>query len=184
MPVALFAYFLAEALAFFAVSKLIGVGWALFWIFGLMAIGAVCAGISLRGALARAAQGRSSVEQFAGDSALLLTGWVLSLIPGYVTSVLGLLLIFGPTRALVRRSLTAKLQQRVEDFGLRVYNASPMSRYTTSYGRFAPQATGEPTPGREPEHPVIDADELERWYRMSGGDEPGTQPGTHPGKGE
>lgn len=182
MPVALLAYFVAEALAFFAVSKLIGVGWALFWIFGLMAIGALCAAVSLRSAFARAARGRSSVEKLAGDSALLILGWVLSIIPGYVSSALGLLLIFGPTRAVVRRSLTTKLQQRVEDFGVRVYNTSPVSRYTTSYGRFAPQATDEPSAPRATDHPVIDADELERWFRMDGG-EPGSQPGSQPGKG-
>lgn len=167
MPFALLLYFLAEALAFYGVAKLIGVGWALFWIFVLMALGTLCAGVSLRGALLHAAEGTTTPGRLAGDSALLLTGWALSVIPGFVTSAVGLLLIFPPTRALVRRSLTARLEQSVQDFSVRVYNASPMSRTRTSYGSFGePSKRGAKSPATDPQHPVIDADELEQWYRM------------------
>ena len=181
MPIALLAYFLLEALAFYGVAQLIGVGWALFWIFGLMFVGGALASISLRGALSRSAAGQTTVEKLAGDSALLLVGWVLSIIPGYVTSLIGLLLIFGPTRAVVRRSLTAQLQRNVEEFSVRVFNSSPMARTRTSYGDFGRQQPGQgnpATPGAattEPtgtDHPVIDADELEKWFRMDGPEGP------------
>lgn len=168
MPVALIAYFLVEALAFYGVSQLVGVGWALLLIFVLMALGALCAAVSLRGALVEAAHGRSSVEKLAGDSALLLVGWVLSIVPGFATSFAGLLLIFGPTRALIRRSLTAKVQRDVEDFSVRVFNSSPLAHRTTSYGHFG-TAAAAPEGARgtnDPAHPVIDAEELEEMFRM------------------
>lgn len=170
MPLALFSYFLVEALAFYGVAKLVGVGWALFWIFALMVLGALLAGLSMRSALVQAAHGRSSVSKLAGDSALLLVGWVLSVVPGFATSIAGLLLIFGPTRGLIRRSLTAKVQRDVEDFSARVYNASPMARRTTNYGHFGPAGATASHPGGgagdDSAHPVIDADELEEMYRM------------------
>lgn len=192
MPLALFSYFLVEALAFYGVAQLIGVGWALFWIFALMVLGALLAGLSMRSALAQAAYGRSSVSKLAGDSALLLVGWVLSVVPGFATSFAGLLLIFGPTRGLIRRSLTAKVQRDVEDFSARVYNASPMARRTTSYGHFGPAAgaaAGQPGGGADggAAHPVIDADELEEIYRMDspqrrdGGWDPNQGPDQRPG---
>ena len=167
MPFALLLYFLAEALAFYGVAKLLGVGWALFWIFALMALGTLFAGISLRGTLLHAAEGTTAPGRVAGDSALLLTGWALSIVPGFVTSAVGLLLIFPPTRALVRRSLTARLERSVQDFSVRVYNASPMSRTRTSYGNFGEPGHFSGSPSRrDSQHPVIDADELEQWYRM------------------
>ncbi|WP_284698461.1 FxsA family protein [Corynebacterium aquatimens] len=118
--------------------------------------------------------------RLAGDSALLMVAWVLCLVPGFVTSFFGLLMIFPPTRALMRRSIGAQAQRSMEEFGVRMYEASPMSTLRTSYGSFTPEAQ----PGRvgragtthresAEEHEVIDADELERWYRMDG-------PGEHP----
>lgn len=179
MPVVLIAYFFIEAFAFYGVAKLIGVGWALFWIFALMVLGAAFASMSLRGTLLSAAEGRTTVEKLAGDSALLMVGWVLSIIPGFATSFAGLMLIFGPTRGLIRNSLTAKVQRDVENFSARVYNASPMARYTTSYGSFTGTAAGEgpsTNPAGQPrestEHPVIDADELEKMYRLDSPNRP------------
>lgn len=134
MPI--IAYFLIEALAFWGVSQLIGVGWALFGIFALMLVGALAASPALRSELARAQTGNGSVGQFAGGTALVAAGWALAILPGYVTSVIGLLLLLRPTRELVRRSLAKSLQKRIEDFGVQVYDASPMKRRSTSYGTF------------------------------------------------
>lgn len=176
MPVALLLYFFTEALAFYAVAKLIGVGWALFWLFALMALGTMFAAASLRGTLLKATEGTTTAGRLAGDSALLMTGWALSIIPGFVTSFVGLLLILPPTRALVRRSLTSKLERSVEDFSMRVYNASPMSRTRANYGDFGGFSTSS-TDARpeDQEHPVIDADELEAWYRMDSPKRPGEE---------
>ena len=47
MPLFIFAYFLIEALAFFGVAKLIGVGWALLATFALMFLGGALASLAL-----------------------------------------------------------------------------------------------------------------------------------------
>lgn len=170
MPVYLLLYFLVEAIAFFLVAKWIGVGWAILAIFGLMLFGCFAAAASLRGELVRAAKGRANVGQLAGDSALLLAGWAMNIVPGFVSSVLGLLLVFGPTRGMARRAMTKRARRSMEDLGARIYAATPMSQFTTSYGSFTnPQQRAHPEQNRS-DDTVIDADELEQWYRMDGRD--------------
>lgn len=134
MPI--LAYFLIEALAFWGVSQLIGVGWAFFGIFALMLLGALAASPALRSELERAQAGKGSVGQFAGGTALVAAGWALAILPGYVSSFTGLLLLVRPTRELARKSMAKSLQKRIEDFGVQVYDASPMKRRSTSYGTF------------------------------------------------
>mgnify|MGYP002713824590 CR=1 FL=1 len=166
MPIPLLAYFLVEALAFFLVAKAIGVGWALLAIFLLMIAGGAAASMALRGALLDAVDGRSSVGKLAGDTALLIGGWTLSVVPGFVTSLIGLPLVFGPTRNMIRKIMTKRARAAVENLGVRVYEATPMGQFQTSYGSFN-------QPGSEkPQEPVIDADELEQWYRMDSPERP------------
>lgn len=140
-------YVLIEALAFWGVSTLVGVGWALAGLFILMAIGAVAASVALRAELQRAATGGSTMGQFAGGTALVAAGWGLSVIPGYVSSLVGALLVFRPTRELVRSSLARSWQKKIEDFGVKFYSSSPMSGYSPTYGSF------------------IDHDEIEQWSK-------------------
>lgn len=158
MPLLMFAYFAVEMLAFWGIANLIGVGWALLAVLALMVLGAFAASVSLRSALSRAAQGRSSVGRLAGDSALLMAGWALCIVPGFVSSAVGLLMVLPPTRALMRGVLTTRVRRDIEQMGMRVYQSGPMSRYRTSYGTFAPE--------KRASHEVIDAEELEKWYRM------------------
>ena len=42
------------------------------------------------------------------DGALVLVGGVLLIVPGFITDVLGLLLLAPPTRALARRGIAAQ----------------------------------------------------------------------------
>lgn len=178
MPLLLFAYFAVEVLAFIGVAKLIGVGWAFLALFALMVFGILAANLSLRSTFASAARGRSSVGKLAGDSAILLVGWVLCVLPGFVSTTIGLLMIFPPTRALMRRSLNASVQQSMENFSVRLYESSPMSQRRTSYGTFTQpgNTAGEPSGAAQresqPDHEVIDADELERWYRLESNERP------------
>ena len=46
------------------------------------------------------------------DGALILVGGSLFIVPGFVTDILGLLLLFGPTRSLARVGLVRNLQSR------------------------------------------------------------------------
>lgn len=173
MPIFLLAYVVVESLAFFLVAKLIGVGWALLAAILLMILGGAISTNELRKALFDAADGRTSVGQLAGDSALLIAGWALSVVPGFVTSLLGLPLVFAPTRAIVRRTMTSRVRARVEDLGAGVYAATPLGQQTTSYGSFADPArpAGGAGSTSAERHEVIDAEELEQWYRMDGGGE-------------
>lgn len=172
----LFAYFAVEVLAFIGVAKLIGIGWAFLALLGLMVLGIIAANLSLRSTLTSAARGRSSVGKLAGDSALLLVGWLLFVVPGFVTTFLGFLVLFPPTRALMRRSLNARVQHSMQNFTARVYEASPLWQQRTSYGSFTnPNQAPEPQqPRTDSAHEVIDADELERWYRMDDPNSDGT----------
>ena len=172
MRLLFFAYFVIEVLAFIGVARLIGLGWAFLAVFALSVLGGVGANIALRNSLTRAAGGRNSLGRFAGDSAILAAGWILCILPGFVSSLVGLVLIFPPTRALVRRSLTAKATKAVEDFSMRVYSASPVSRQFTSYGTFRTEQPG----GGD----VIDADELEQWYRADSATDTGPDTGSDP----
>lgn len=176
MPIPLLAYFLVEALAFFLVAKAIGVGWALLAIFVLMIAGGAAASMALRGALIDAVDGRSSVGKLAGDTALLIGGWALSVVPGFVTSLIGLPLVFGPTRSIIRKTMTRRARTAVENLGARVYSATPMGQFQTSYGSFT-QPNGERKPEQD-SHDVIDADELEQWYRMDSAEGPDGPTGT------
>ena len=85
--------------------------------------------------------------QFAGGTALVAAGWGLSVIPGYVSSLVGALLVFRPTRELVRSSLARSWQKKIEDFGVKFYSSTPMSGYSPTYGSF------------------IDHDEIEQWSK-------------------
>ena len=127
MPIYILTYFLVEALAFFLVAKSIGVGWALLAIFALMVLGGALATLTLRGELAKAARGKTSVGKLAGDSALLMVGWAFCIIPGFVSSILGFFLVFSPTRSILRNHLSRSLRQRVENVGIRMYESTPMS---------------------------------------------------------
>ena len=138
MPYAAYVllYLVLEALAFWGVSQLIGVGWALLGVFVLMVVGAVGVSGALRAEMARASHGNATIGQFAGGTALALAGGALTVIPGYLTSAVGVLLLFRPTRELVRSMMASSLQKRVEDFGVRVYDISSAGRPGASYGTF------------------------------------------------
>ena len=101
-----------------------------------------------------------------------MAGWALSLVPGFVSSVIGLLLVFGPTRAIARRSMTKRARRSMEDLGARLYESTPMSQFTTSYGSFTNPNQAAPQTGEDADNVVIDADELEEWFRNNG-NEPG-----------
>ena len=64
---------------------------------------------AFRGAVA---SGRPPATEVA-DGAMLLVGGTLLLTPGFVTDIVGLVLVLPPTRALLRRRLTAHVARRL-----------------------------------------------------------------------
>lgn len=120
MPSALLAiYFVVEILAFVAVGSWIGFGWALLALGGLFFAGVLIASVEVRRLTERAMadarevsdmrdeeQARralASAGTMVADSAMLMVGSVLLALPGFVTSVLGLLCIIPPTRAVLKK---------------------------------------------------------------------------------
>ncbi len=53
------------------------------------------------------------------DGALVLTGGVLMVVPGFVTDVIGLALLFPPTRVLARGVVVRRFRNRVEVYAPR-----------------------------------------------------------------
>ena len=62
-------------------------------------------------------QGRLPTGQLV-EGGLILVGGLLLVVPGFVTDALGLLVVFPPTRALLRRIVQRRFRTRVQVFGL------------------------------------------------------------------
>lgn len=163
MPfIAFFIYMVAEAVAFWAVSSWIGVGWALVALFATMFFGMSIAALEVRRIMSSQVHRKpdgtlvaqpANPGRTAGNVGLTLAGGVLLTLPGFITTAMGILLIFPPTRAFIRTLVTVKLLRTVERLGVRVYEASPMAEHHTSYGTFNSSA----------DDLVIDEDEIRRW---------------------
>lgn len=159
---AIFPLLFIEALTFWAVASWLGVGWALLLLFALMALGLVSAFVEMQRVGRLAAAQRISAGRLAGDYGLLTAGAVLAGTPGIASSVVGLFLIFPPTRSLARRMLAAKLVKSIENLGVRSFEATNASRSSTSYGSFVdPEGQRSDEPAGE----VIEESEIEEWTR-------------------
>jgi UPF0716 protein FxsA len=62
------------------------------------------------------------------DGALVLVGAILLIIPGFITDVVGLLLLAGPTRSVARGAITRNFQSRVVVAATR-FSRAPRSAY-------------------------------------------------------
>ena len=82
------------------------------------------------------------------NGVLILAGGLLMLVPGFVTGVIGLLLLLPPVRALLRPIVIARVQRRIDRGAARFVVFSSGSRMT------GPMAGGPGTFGG----PVYDAD--------------------------
>ncbi len=107
---------IAELAVVIQVGQEIGVLWTV----------AILVADSILGSILMRAQGRVAWRRFneamrAGrvparevlDGGLVMFGGLLLLTPGFITDVLGLLLLVPPTRAVVRKGLVRRLQQRM-----------------------------------------------------------------------
>lgn len=116
MAVALLLYLVVEVAAVWAVSSAIGVLGTL----GLLLAGAVLGSWLARREGARAARaflataraGRPAHNEVT-DGMLVAFGGVLIMVPGFVSDLAGLLLLFSPTRAVVRRAWLRRAERRM-----------------------------------------------------------------------
>lgn len=155
-------YILLEALTFWAVASWLGTGAALMWLLIFLFGGLVLAAYEMRAIAARLEKGKGTPGQVAGDIGLLAAGSVLVALPGFLTSIVGLLLILPPTRALARRGLAKKLRAFIEDLGVRSFEATNQYRTRVSYGSFG-DASASDAPASRPI--VIDETEIQEWSR-------------------
>lgn len=100
-----------ELYLFVEVSSAIGFGYALLWIVGVSVVGAWLVkreGLSaLRRANRKVSGGELPTDELITGILILFAG-ALMLTPGFLTDAFGLLLLFPPTRALVRNRLRSR----------------------------------------------------------------------------
>ncbi|MEU5258431.1 FxsA family protein [Amycolatopsis sp. NPDC021455] len=119
MAVAFLLYVFAEIAAIWAVGSAVGVLGTL----GLLLAGAFLGswlarregGKAMRAFVAAARSGRPAEKELT-DGMLVGLGGVLILVPGFVSDVLGLLLILPPSRAVARRLWLKRMEKRAVRF--------------------------------------------------------------------
>ncbi|MFC0042698.1 FxsA family protein [Actinomadura rayongensis] len=136
----------AEVLAVAGAAHLIG-GW---WTFALLLASAALGGWIVRRAgrrawraLQDAARTGALPDREVGDAALVMTGGLLLLTPGFVTDVLGALVVLPWTRPLVRRAFLSWASRR----------AGALPRPAPFGGAFPPGFG--PSAGDAPRGPVV-----------------------------
>jgi len=141
-----------EVFAFIEVGHAIGWLLAVVLLLGTSALGLGLLGVQGRSAIERVSRAVSERRAPAGaaiDGALGFLGAALLVVPGFVTDVLGALLIVPPTRTLMRRWLSRR------------YSGRTMSFVATA-GRFASGYRGTRTADVESTAVEDDADQLGR----------------------
>ncbi|MDO5627324.1 MAG: FxsA family protein [Mobilicoccus sp.] len=105
-----------ELVALVAVGQTIGVWWTLGLLLGLSILGAVLMkteGRSTWRALDAAVRTGKMPAKEALDATLVMAGGLLLLLPGFLTDIVGLILILPFTRPLVRDRLAARAERSV-----------------------------------------------------------------------
>lgn len=100
-------YVLVELAVVVALVSTIGFGWTFLLVVGTFALGLALFGSQVKRQVKRLRDGLASPQGAVSDGALVALGGVLTVVPGLVTSVLGLLLLLPPTRAAARPVVAA-----------------------------------------------------------------------------
>jgi UPF0716 protein FxsA len=122
-------YVVVELAAVVALASTIGIGWTALLLLATFAIGLVLAGSQVKRHIRRLRNGFDNPQGALTDSALIGLGTLLVVIPGLVTSALGLLLLSPPTRAGARPVLSLLVARRVPLIGAA---AAGSRRYDTA----------------------------------------------------
>ncbi len=106
-------YVVVELAAVVALASTIGVGWTALLLLATFAIGLVLAGSQVKRHFRRLRSGFDDPQGALTDSALIGVGTLLVVVPGLVTSAVGLLLLSPPIRAAARPVLSRLVARRV-----------------------------------------------------------------------
>jgi UPF0716 protein FxsA len=123
-------YVLVELAVVVALVSAIGFGWTFLLVVGTFAVGLALAGSQAKRQIQRLRTGLASPPGAVSDGALVALGTVLTVVPGLVTSALGLLLLLPPTRAAARPAVTALAARRLGRMPLIVTTAGSAYRPT------------------------------------------------------
>jgi UPF0716 protein FxsA len=105
-------YAVVELAVIVGLSSTIGFGWTVLLLLGAFLLGLALAGSQLKRQLRRLLGRLDPPHGAAADSVLVALGTVLVVVPGLVTSALGVLLLVPPTRAAARPMVTKLLAGR------------------------------------------------------------------------
>jgi UPF0716 protein FxsA len=106
-------YVVVELAAVVALAWSIGLGWTVLLLLATFAAGLALAGSQVNRHIRRLRRGFDDPHGILTDSALIALGTVLVVVPGIVTSALGLLLLLPPTRAAARPLVAALAAKRI-----------------------------------------------------------------------
>lgn len=116
MAVLLLLYLVVEVAAIWAVASLVGALWTIVLLLAGAVVGSWLArregGKAMR-ALMTAARAGQSGHQEVTDGMLVALGGLLIFLPGFVTDVVGLLVMVPPTRTILRRAWLRRLERSV-----------------------------------------------------------------------
>lgn len=147
-------------------------GWAILALFLVLIAGQLLAASEMRRISINLHRRTISPARAMGDYGLLAFGALLLAVPGFVSSLAGLLLITPPIRAGIRHTMAQRLRASVESFGMKGFEAVNTYRQRASYGTFAEAKEGtlrpDTTAAQHPEEnrsEVIDESEIAEWMR-------------------
>ncbi|MDU0290963.1 FxsA family protein [Saccharothrix longispora] len=109
--------------------------WGLLPTLGLLLLGGVVGSLLLRregartiGAFSEAMRTRRAPHQEVADGVLIAAAGFLIVVPGFVSDVVGLFLLFPPTRRLISRRMARRAEARERELVLNLrYGRSPMA---------------------------------------------------------
>jgi UPF0716 protein FxsA len=107
-------YVVVELAAVVALTWGMGLGWTILLLLATFAAGIALAGSQAKRQIRRMRAGFDSPQGVLTDGALIALGTVLVVVPGLVTSALGLLLLLPPTRAALRPVAALAVARRVK----------------------------------------------------------------------
>lgn len=123
MAVFFLLYVIAEVAAIWAVASLVGALWTIVLLLAGAFVGSWLArregGKAMRALMAAARSGQSGHQEVT-DGMLVALGGLLIFIPGFVTDVIGLMVMLPPTRTVLRKAWLRRLERSVRMRGRRV----------------------------------------------------------------
>ncbi|WDZ93214.1 FxsA family protein [Nocardiopsis sp. HUAS JQ3] len=162
---ALMALPFLEVWLMIVVGGWIGVPWTLAALVSLMVLGVAVLRRAGTRAFRDADQAMRSGEQPRGgllDPLMLMAGGILLVIPGFITAVLGLLMVLPFTRPVLRWAFASWAQRRVRRMQERMNEEFVVRGSTAPGGPGAGPAAGPFGPGQDPFGPRADEDAAPR----------------------